>query len=73
MGARETPRVARTGDRKAWLASFPVESLWVRSDYAKEIQTLGTLHDDVWTAQSMGRSDEQIRDWATFVLKDFAQ
>ena len=49
------------------------ESLWIRSKYAKEIQTLGTLHDDVWIAQSMGRSDEQIRDWVTSVLKDFAQ
>ncbi len=49
------------------------ESLWVRSHYAKEIQKLGTLHDEVWIAQSMGRSDEQIRDWVTSVLKDFAQ
>ncbi len=49
------------------------ESLWVRSKYAKEIQTLGTLHDDVWIAKSMGRSDEQIRDWVTSLLKDFAQ
>src|SRR5690348_16594212 len=38
------------------------ESLWIRSKYAKEIQTLGTLHDAVWIAQSMDRSDEQIRD-----------
>lgn len=50
-----------------------LESLWVRSEYAKEIQTLGTLHDEVWIAQSMGRSDKQIRDWITSVLKDFAQ
>jgi hypothetical protein len=49
------------------------ELLWVRSGYAKEIQTLGTLHDEVWVAQSMGRSDAQIRDWVTSILKDFAQ
>lgn len=49
------------------------ELLWVRSGYAKEIQTLGTLHDEVWIAQSMGRSDAQIRDWVTSILKDFAQ
>jgi hypothetical protein len=48
------------------------ELLWVRSKYAKEIKTLGTLHDDVWIAQSMGRSDAQIRDWVTSILKDFA-
>jgi hypothetical protein len=49
------------------------ESLWVRSGYAKDIQALGTMHDDVWVAQSMGRSDEQIRDWVTSILKDFAK
>jgi hypothetical protein len=49
------------------------ESLWVRSNYAKEIQTLGTLWDDVWIAQSMDRSDEQIREWVKSVLKDFAR
>jgi hypothetical protein len=48
------------------------ESLWIRSGYAKEIQTLGTLHDEVWIAQLMGRSDAQIRDWVTSILKDFA-
>jgi hypothetical protein len=49
------------------------ESLWIRSKYAKEIQALGTMHDDVWIAQSMGRSDDQIRDWVTSILKDFAK
>jgi len=49
------------------------ESLWVRSGYAKDIQALGTMHDDVWIAQSMGRSDEQIRSWATTILKEFAK
>jgi hypothetical protein len=49
------------------------ELLWVRSGYAKEIQTLGTLHDEVWVAQSMGRSDAQIRDWVMSIFKDFAQ
>lgn len=49
------------------------ESLWVRSNYAKEIQALGTLYDDVSIAEAMGDSDEHIRDWVTSVLKDFAQ
>jgi|ERR1051326_1515407 hypothetical protein len=49
------------------------ESLWVRSGYAKDIQALGTMHDDVWVAQSMGCSDEQIRDWGTSILKEFAE
>jgi hypothetical protein len=48
-------------------------SLWVRSGYAKDIKTLGTLHDHVWIAQSMGRSDEQIRDWVGSILRDFAK
>ena len=49
------------------------ESLWVRSGYAKDIQALGTMHDEVWIAQSMGRSDEHILDWGTSILKDFAK
>lgn len=49
------------------------QSLWVRSRYSKEIQKLGTLYDDLWIAQSMGRSDKQIRDSVTSVLKDFAE
>ena len=49
------------------------ESLWVRSGYAEDIQALGTMHDDVWVAQEMGCSDEQIRDWIASLLKDFAK
>ena len=37
------------------------ESLWSRSNYPHEISSLGTLRDDVWIAQSAGRSDEEIR------------
>jgi hypothetical protein len=71
--AKETAReILRNGDDPLrHVKTF--ESLWVRSKYAKEIQTLGTLDDEVWIAQSMGRSGEQIRDWVTSVLKDFAQ
>jgi len=71
--AKETAReILRNGDDPLrQVQAF--QSLWVRSKYAKEIQTLGALHDDVWIAQSMGCSDEQIRDWVTSVLKDFAQ
>ena len=49
------------------------ESLWVRSDYADQISSLGTLYDDVWIAQSTGRSDEEARDWVKTILKDFVQ
>ncbi|HEX8815493.1 MAG TPA: hypothetical protein VF753_08330 [Terriglobales bacterium] len=49
------------------------ESLWIRSKYAKEIRTLGTLYDDVWIAQSMGRSDQEIRDSVTSALRTFAK
>jgi hypothetical protein len=71
--AKETAReILRNGDDPLrHVQAF--ESLWVRSKYAKEIQTLGTLHDDVWVAQSTGRSDEHTRDWVTSVLKDFAR
>jgi hypothetical protein len=49
------------------------ESLWIRSGYAKEIQILGTLHDDVWIAHSMGRSDEHIREQVASILKQLGQ
>jgi hypothetical protein len=49
------------------------ESLWVRSDYADQIRSLGTLSDDVWIAQSTGRSDEETRDWVKSILKEFAK
>lgn len=48
------------------------ESLWVRSKYAPEITSLGTLYDDVWIAQSTGRSDKQIRKSVSALFKDFA-
>ncbi len=50
-----------------------LSSLWVRSDYTSEISSLGTLYDDVWTAQSTGQSDTEIRNWIISILKDFAQ
>jgi hypothetical protein len=49
------------------------ESLWYRSNYAHEISSLGTLRDDVWVAQSAGRSDEEIRLELVSILKNFAQ
>jgi hypothetical protein len=49
------------------------ESLWIRSGYADEIASLGTLYDDVWIAQSTGQSDEDIRKWVTSILTDFAK
>jgi len=71
--AKETAReILRTGDDPLrHVQAF--ESLRIRSKYAKEIQILGTLHDEVWIAQSMGHSDERIRDSVRSVLKDFAQ
>jgi hypothetical protein len=47
--------------------------LWFRSNYAHEICSLGTLRDDVWVAQSAGRSDEEIRLEVVSILTDFAQ
>jgi hypothetical protein len=49
------------------------ESLWVRSAYADQIRSLGTLYDDVWIAQSTGRSDEETREWVKSILKNFVQ
>lgn len=49
------------------------QSLWVRSGYAKDIQALGTLHDEVFVAQSMGRPDDEVRDQVASILNEFAQ
>jgi hypothetical protein len=71
--AKKTAReIVRNGDDPLpQVQTF--ESLWVHSRYAMEIRTLGTLHDEVWIAQSMGRSDAEVRDWVMSVLKDFVQ
>jgi hypothetical protein len=49
------------------------ESLWVRSGYADQIRCVGTLDDEVWIAQSTGRSDEETRDWVKSILRNFVQ
>jgi hypothetical protein len=49
------------------------ESLWIRADYPHEISGLGTLYDDVWIAQSAGRSDVEIRESVVSMLKSFLQ
>jgi hypothetical protein len=57
--------ILKNGEEFKWL--------WFRSGYAHEISSLGTLHDDVWVAQSAGRSDEEIRLEVVSTLTDFAQ
>jgi hypothetical protein len=47
------------------------ESLWIRADYPHEISGLGTLHDDVWIAQSTGQSDAEIRKEVISLLTSF--
>jgi hypothetical protein len=49
------------------------ESLWVQSGYQAEICALGTMYDDVYVAQSMGRSDEEIRDLVKSLLQTFSE
>jgi hypothetical protein len=49
------------------------ESLWIRSGYPKTISSLGTLHDDIWIAESTGQSQKQIREWVIARLKEFAE
>jgi hypothetical protein len=58
------------GDPLQHLRDF--ESLWVRSNYAAEICSLGTLYDDVWIAESTGQSEKEIREWVIEHLKKFA-
>lgn len=49
------------------------ESLWIRAGYPHEICALGTLHDDVWIAQSSGQSDSEIRQAVISTLKSFVE
>jgi len=45
------------------------EWLWIKSDYAREIQSVGTLDDEVWIAESTGQTQAQIRGWVTERLR----
>lgn len=58
------------GDPLNHLRDF--ESLWIRSDHSKEVAELGNLDDDVWIAESAGKSEAQIRKWLTAILTKFA-
>jgi hypothetical protein len=49
------------------------EALWFRSEYAKEIQPLGTLDDETSVGRMMGKSEQQLRELVISVLKDFAR
>jgi hypothetical protein len=49
------------------------ESIWIRANYALEISHLGTLYDDVYIAQMMGRSDAEIQEWVTSILSNFVR
>jgi hypothetical protein len=39
-----------------------LERLWIASDYSDELQSLGTLDDELWLGRSMGETEERIRD-----------
>jgi len=43
--------------------------LWVKADYARELQSVGTLDDDIWVAESMGQTRSQIRKWVSDRLR----
>jgi len=45
------------------------EWLWIKSDYARETQSVGNLDDEVCIAESMGQTQAQIRGWVTERLR----
>ncbi len=49
------------------------EHLWQLAGYPDDIAVLGTLHDDVYIAQTDGVSESKIRAWVTSVLSDFVR
>jgi hypothetical protein len=46
------------------------ENLWVQAGYPSEIASVGNLYDDVYVAEAMNESEEQIRNWLTARLKE---
>jgi hypothetical protein len=50
------------------------EHLWIKSGYACELRSVGTLDDEIYLAHTVqGMSEEEIRDWVTVRLKTFVQ
>lgn len=45
--------------------------LWIATGYENKIVELGTLDDDVYVARQMGKSENDIRNWLTEILKAF--
>lgn len=70
IAGRIADEIFQKGDPLTRLRDF--ESLWIRAEYGKGIETLGTLYDEVWIARSAGQSDAEIRKWVTATLKHFS-
>jgi hypothetical protein len=46
--------------------------LWIKADYSRELQSVGTLDDEVWIAESMGQTPSQICAWVLDRLRAFS-
>ncbi len=47
------------------------EGLWIRTDYSKALEEVGTLKDDVFVARERGQSETLISEWLLQRLRDF--
>ncbi len=56
-------------DPLAYTGNF--EALWIRSDYAPEMQRVGSLDDQKAIAYYIGQSQADLREFSLGVLRDF--
>ena len=47
------------------------EGLWIRTDYSKSLEAVGTLKDEVFVAREIGQSESLIRAWVLDRLREF--
>jgi hypothetical protein len=45
------------------------EWLWIRAGFPQEIESVGTMNDDVQIAYAMGQTPSEVREWVTERLR----
>jgi hypothetical protein len=59
------------GNRDPLRRTREFELLWVRANYCKQLQSVGTLDDEVYLAREAGQSEAMIREWLMQRFRDF--
>jgi hypothetical protein len=45
------------------------EWLWMKAGFPRELESVGTMNDDIQIAYSMGQSPSEVREWVTEKLR----